>query len=118
MENSPDPSLQTKNSRWQRLRTGIKRILPYVISAAGAFAAFLIFYWLAIRPRELTGEYVNESIASAMASATPAPAYSAQVYKIIQPSLVLIQTRSPHPGQKDDFGLGSGVLIDQTGSIL
>ncbi len=118
MENPTDPSLQSKNKRWQRLRTGVRNVLPYVISAAGAFMAFLLFYWLAIRPHELTGEYVNESIASAMASATPAPAYSAQVYKIIQPSLVLIQTRSPHKGQKDDFGLGSGVVVDQTGSIL
>lgn len=118
MEKPPDPSLQPIKNRWQRLRTGIKRSLPFVLSAAAAFAAFLLFYWLAIRPHELTGEYVSESITSAMASATPAPAYSAQVYKIIQPSLVLIQTRSPHEGQKDDFGLGSGVVVDETGSIL
>lgn len=118
MENPPDPNLQSLKNRWMRLRAGIRRVLPFLLSAAGAFAAFLIFYWLAIRPRELTGEFVNETIASAMASATPAPAYSAQVYKIIQPSLVLIQTRNPHEGQQDDFGLGSGVVIDQNGTIL
>ncbi len=118
MEKTPDPSLSKLKNRLQRLRAGVRRVLPYALTAVVAFAAFLIFYWLAIRPRELTGEYVSETIASAMASATPAPAYSAQVYKIIQPSLVLIQTRSPHEGQEDDFGLGSGVVVDQNASIL
>ncbi len=118
MDQLPDSNLQKFKIRWQRLRAFVRRVLPYFLSAVGAFAAFLIFYTLAIRPHELTSQQVSDSIAQAMASATPAPAYSAQVYKIIQPSLVLIQTRSPHEGQKDDFGLGSGVVIDQTGSIL
>jgi S1-C subfamily serine protease len=118
MDQPPESSLPSIKSRWQQFRARLGRLLPFFLTALFAFAAFMVFYWLAIRPRELTGEYVSETIARAMASATPAPAYSAQVYKIIQPSLVLIQTRSPHEGQDDDFGLGSGVVIDQAGSIL
>lgn len=118
MENLPEPNQPKFRTFLVRLRTGLRRALPFVLSAVGAFAAFLLFYWLAIRPAQLTGEYVDVTIANAMASATPAPAYSAQVYRIIQPSLVLIQTNTPHTAQKDDFGLGSGVIVDPTGAIL
>ena len=56
--------------------------------------------------------------ASAMASATPPPAYSAQVYQVIRPSLVLIQVEEKHKDAKSDFGLGSGVVVDSFGNIL
>ncbi len=61
---------------------------------------------------------VNDSVASAMASATPPPAYSAQVYQAIRPSLVLIQVEEKHKNAKSDFGLGSGVVADSFGNIL
>jgi S1-C subfamily serine protease len=118
MEQNPEPGPQKKQRRLQRLGLHFRRIFPYFLSAAAAFGAFLLFYVLAIRPRELTGGYVSEAIAQAMASATPAPAYSAQVYKQIQPSLVLVETRTSHAGSSDDRGLGSGVVISKDGSIL
>ena len=53
-----------------------------------------------------------------MASATPAPAYSAQVFRIIQPSLVLIQTKSRDAAGDEKDKLGSGVVISDQGDIL
>jgi S1-C subfamily serine protease len=53
-----------------------------------------------------------------MASATPPPAYSEIVYQIIQPSLVLIQTKGTGADGKTESGLGSGVIIDDSGDIL
>jgi S1-C subfamily serine protease len=53
-----------------------------------------------------------------MASATPPPAFSANVYQIIRPSLVLIQVEEKHKNAKSDFGLGSGVVVDTFGNIL
>jgi S1-C subfamily serine protease len=61
---------------------------------------------------------VNETIAQAMASATPAPAVSSLVYQAIQPSLVLIQTKSQSQSGEDEDGIGSGVVIDDQGDVL
>ena len=61
---------------------------------------------------------MNDSISSAMASATPEPAYSSLVYQAIQPSLVLIQVEEKHKNAKSDYGLGSGVVVDAFGNIL
>lgn len=63
----------------------------------------------------MTTGQVNDVVAQALASATPLPAYSAQVYRAIQPSLVLIETGTEAGG---DHGLGTGVIIDNVGDIL
>ncbi|MGA7195384.1 MAG: trypsin-like peptidase domain-containing protein, partial [Anaerolineales bacterium] len=52
------------------------------------------------------------------ASATPPPAYSEQVFQVIQPSLVLIQTKSTDQSGNVEDSLGSGVVIDNGGDVL
>jgi len=61
---------------------------------------------------------VKDTVAQAMASATPPPAYSDRVYHIIRPALVLIQTQTPDASGEDEHGLGSGVVINDSGNIL
>jgi S1-C subfamily serine protease len=61
---------------------------------------------------------VNDAVAQALASATPEPAYSSRVFQVIRPSLVLIQTESHDAKGEDGYGLGSGTVIDDNGSIL
>lgn len=97
-----------------RLRSG----LPFGSGILAAFVAFLLYNLLFIKPTQLTVSDVNDSVANAMASATPAPAYSANVYQIIRPSLVLIQVEEKHRNAKSDHGLGSGVVVDAFGNIL
>jgi S1-C subfamily serine protease len=63
-------------------------------------------------------EEIDESIVQAMASATPPPAYSAQVYQAILPSLVFIKTQGENPGEEEGVGVGSGVVINDQGDIL
>ena len=82
------------------------------------FLALLLYNAVVPPPRPLTAKEVNAVVAQAMASATPPPAYSQRVYQIIQPSLVLIQTKAPGADGKTDNGLGSGVIIDDAGDIL
>lgn len=53
-----------------------------------------------------------------MASATPPPAYSAQVYQIILPSLVYIQAQDDNVDGEDSYSVGSGVIINEAGAIL
>lgn len=104
--------------RWQQLRGRLRRMVPFASGIAVTLVALLLYNLLAPNPETLTLKDVNNAVASAMASATPAPAYSASVYQAIQPSLVLIQAEGEdaegHPGS----GLGSGVLISADGMIL
>ena len=106
--NEPGPS------RLAQLRRRLKGSIPF---ASGVFAAFLaLFLYNMFYPGiSLNEQQVNQAIANAMASATPRPAYSAQVYQIIQPSLVLIQTEGTTEEEK---GLGTGVIINDFGDIL
>jgi S1-C subfamily serine protease len=83
-----------------------------------AFVALLLYTALVPGPHQITPREVNSAIAQAMASATAPPAYSALVYQIIQPSLVLIQSQAPDANGKPEDGLGSGVIVDDNGDIL
>ncbi|OGO38563.1 MAG: hypothetical protein A2W35_16050 [Chloroflexi bacterium RBG_16_57_11] len=85
---------------------------------AAALLGLLIYSLLKPAPEPLTLKQVNAAVAEAMASATPAPAYSAQVFQVIQPSLVLIQSSGPDQDGKQTDGLGSGVVISEQGEIL
>jgi S1-C subfamily serine protease len=116
-----EPSV-SKTEIWKgRIRgvlTRLRRGLPFGSGVLAALLAFLLYNLLFIKPNQLTVSAVNDSIASAMASATPPSAFSADVYQIIQPSLVLIQVEEKHENAKSDFGLGSGVVVDSFGNIL
>jgi len=116
-----EPSV-SQSELWRgRLRgilTRLRRGVPFGSGVLAAFLAFLLYNLLFIQPNQLTVTDVNDFIASAMASATPEPAYSSLVYQAIQPSLVLIQVEEKHKDTKSDFGLGSGVVVDAFGNIL
>jgi S1-C subfamily serine protease len=116
-----EPSV-SKSEKWQgRLRglqTRLRSGLPFGSGILAAFLAFLLYNLILIKPNQLTVSDVNDSVASAMASATPPSAYSATVYQIIRPSLVLIQVEERHENANSDFGLGSGVVVDSFGNIL
>ncbi len=122
-EDAPVPA------RWVQWRDRVRdRLLPYraravrvVLFAAGVVAAFLailLYQALVPGPHLITPNEVNTSIAHALESVTPAPAFSERVYQIVQPSLVLIQVHAPGTDGKDEQALGSGVIINDQGAIL
>ncbi len=101
------------------------RLRPAVPFVFGVVAAFLgLFLYNIVKPpaQPLTVKQVSTVVAEAMASATPPPAYSSQVYQVIQPSLVLIQTNGRGLGkgiaEGETHALGSGVVISDQGAIL
>lgn len=102
-------------SRMARVRNRLKVGIPFV---SGILAAFLgLFLYNFLFPRnQLSEQEVNLAIASALASATPRPAYSAEVYQVIHPSLILIQTE--RSGETREKGLGTGVIINDFGDII
>jgi S1-C subfamily serine protease len=102
---------------FQRLSGGLRKTAPFAGGVLAAFLALWLYGILAPAPQPLTAEEVSRVVDEAMASATPAPAFSAQVYQVIQPSLVLIQSEREDHG-KTENGLGSGVVISDQGQIL
>jgi len=113
----------SQSALWQdrrkRARALVRRGLPFVSGMLAAFIALLVYSLLNPPPRQMTQKDVDASVAKAMASATAPPPYSALVFQVIQPSLVLIQSHVlESTGLAADDGLGTGVIINDAGDIL
>jgi len=117
-EGSTAPRTVAWRDVWRRLITRLRHWVPFALGVAATLVALILYNALNPPAEPLTMEEIDSAVAQAMASATPAPAYSAQVYRAIQPSLVLIVTDGADGGDTDDHGLGSGVLISDEGEIL
>ncbi len=116
--NEPTLSGREKNrERLKVLRTRVQGMFPFLSGVLAALLALMIYNTFSPNT-QLTQKDVSTVVASALASATPRPAYSAQVYQIIQPSLLLIQTETKEASGKVDHSLGSGVIINDRGDIL
>src|SRR5512146_152169 len=94
MDDLPTKRSELWRGRLRRLRSGARKSAPFLAGVLAAFAAILLYNLLFPPPPPLTASDVNKTVAQAMASATPAPAYSELVYEVIQPSLVLIQSQA------------------------
>lgn len=101
--------------RLARLKSQLRRGLPFVSGVVAALVALLVYSIVFPEPVPLTTRQVNESIAQAMASATPRASFAAEVYQVIAPSFVLIQVEGR---AKEEASLGSGVVVNDQGDIL
>jgi S1-C subfamily serine protease len=115
---APNSGAISRRHRWQFLQIARKRVLPFLTGALATFLAFLLYSRLFPAPQPLSLQEVNTAVNQALASATPPPAYSAQVYRAIQPSLVLIQAKVLNADGEPGSGLGSGVVISDQADIL
>jgi S1-C subfamily serine protease len=118
MDNQPQSRSEYWRNQLQRIRQWIKRAAPFAAGVLAALFALLLYNILLPAPKPMSARDVKNSIVQVLASATPVPTFSSKVYQIIQPSLVLIETKTTHESAHDDFGLGSGVVIDEKGDIL
>src|SRR5262245_47993643 len=119
MNEPPAPRFEKWRRRWQQTRKIVRRALPFASGVLAAFLAILLYTLVVPAPHQLTQTEVNDTVAQAMASATPAPAYSALVYRVIRPSLVIVQSTAPSgSGFAADEGVGSGVIVNDSGDIL
>jgi S1-C subfamily serine protease len=96
----------------------VRKALPFVSGVVAAFLALAAYNALYPGPAPLTTRDVKDTLAQVMASATAPPANSALVYQVIQPSVVLIQTKGADVNGKNNGGLGSGVIVNDSGAIL
>ena len=118
MGEPPVLDTDTLRNRVQRFRQRVRVAFPFISGVLAAFLALFLYNFLFPGTQQLTEEQVNNAIVSVLASATPRPAYSAQVYQVIRPSLVLIQTDFQDQNGHAESGLGSGVIINDQGDIL
>jgi S1-C subfamily serine protease len=117
--NEPSLSVSEKiRQRFTLVRERLRRTLPFLSGVLAALLALFLYNYLFPGTRPLTQSEVNAAISSAMASATPRAAFSADVYQIIQPSLVWIESDSAGENDRSQTALGTGVIVDQTGTIL
>jgi len=113
MNEPSDPHKNNLRSRLGRLRERTRGVFPFASGVLAMLLALTLYHYL-FPATQITQRDVSTAIAKAMASATPRPAFSTEVYQIIQPSLILIQVDEEGGGK----GLGSGVIIDNAGDIL
>jgi S1-C subfamily serine protease len=92
--------------------------MPFAAGILAAFIAISLYGALFPAPRQLTPTDVHDSVAEALASQTPGPAFSELVYADVRPSLVLIESESTDAQAKPQHGLGTGVVVDAAGDIL
>ena len=115
-----EPSLSGRDQFRRRLSglgTRLHGLVPFLSGVLAALLALLIYN--AFSPgTQLTQTDVDQAVSSALASATPRPPNSVFVYRVIQPSLVLIETDSQNNDGELSQGLGSGVIINDRGEIL
>ncbi len=116
-EPSASPS-ELWRQRLKRLGARVRSVAPFASGVLAALVALLLYNALVPGPHQLTTREVSDTVAQALASATPPPAYSALVYQVVRPSLVLIETQGRDANGKAQQGLGSGVVIDDQGHIL
>lgn len=96
------------------------RLAPFATGAVVALLAVVFVGVLFPGPPRLTKEDVDARLSEALASVTPAPAFSELVYQAVRPSLVLIEIERPEAGGavQPDSGIGSGVVVNLAGDIL
>jgi S1-C subfamily serine protease len=118
MSDLPFDSQEPKKERFQSFRAGVKKSVPFASGVLAALAALLLYNVLTPQPHQLTTLEIRDTVAQTLASATPPPAFSTGVYQAIQPSLVLIQSKTQDENGDPHGGLGSGVVIDMAGDVL
>ena len=120
-DREPAPAIHSNGlqDRWQRLRGRLKGIAVFALGVSAALLAIMLYNALGSGPETLTTSQVEQTVEETLASATPPPAISAQVYQTILPSLVIVQVQSANVEEdKPGFGIGSGVIINSNGAIL
>src|SRR5262245_10185268 len=119
---TPEPGSDTPATprRGSRTAARLRRLGPFFAGAGAMLLVVLLIVVLSPKPVPLTQADVKQSIADALASMTPAPAFSEQAYAAVRPSLVLIETTGAKVnGDADgEGGLGSGVVVSEAGDIL
>jgi len=115
----PRPSLfEVWQHRIQLFGARWRNVIMVVMGALLAFAMVLVYDSTKPPPQNLTQQDIDDAVSRTMASATPPPAIASQVYAYVRPSLVRIEATNDDPDPKKRTSIGTGVIFDDTGTIL
>jgi S1-C subfamily serine protease len=92
--------------------------VPFALGVAATLIAIVLYVALNSGPDQFTVSEMEDAVAQVLASITPAPAFSAQTYQLILPSLVIIETERAGNEGEDQYGVGAGVIINRRADIL
>jgi len=90
----------------------------FVAGIGACLVAVLLLAAVSPPPPPLTERDVRAAVDRAIASQVPGPAFSALVYQVITPSLVLVRTDRFDAQDQRGVGLGSAVVVSAEGHIL
>jgi len=99
------------------LRATGKYLWPLAAILISGIIGVILYVKLFPAPIPPSQNEIDENIRNIMASSTPPPAFSAQVYHVILPSIVYIESQSREEGQ-NGIKVGTGVIINGAGDIL
>lgn len=115
MQNSkPHEIIENQRIQWKQVR----KLWPLAVAVGFAFLGVLFYNWLFPKPIPQSEGEILESISQMMASATPKASYSSMVYQYILPSVVYIESELTNNHQEQGIGIGTGVVINESGDIL
>lgn len=104
--------------RAEALRSLLARHEGILPLAAGALGALLLVHLLGPKPQPVTQKQIHDEVLSTLDSLPPRPAPAAIAYGIIAPSVVRVTALGLDRGEETELGLGTGVVVDESGAIL
>lgn len=113
-EPGPEPMPAVKRGRKRVWRALAGSLVPLALAFLGSFGAVYLLRTFDEESGPGVQAEVAPAVATAFADLLDRPAVSAEVYQLILPSLVFITTGD----DGESGGLGTGVIINQDGSIL
>ena len=105
----------------QRLGHFYTRFQRFFLISAGiliSLAAMAVYDMTKPPPQHLTQRDIDAAVERTLAKATPKPSYQSQAYETIRPSVVRVQALIRKPGGRAEGAIGTGVVIDDKGTIL
>lgn len=116
----PEPEVP---SRLESLRKRVARfyhhfqfIFLILLVAIVAFGVVFGYDRTKSPPQRLTQRDIDNAVTRTLKSLPPEPSFASVVYEIIRPSLVRVEVSGG--GDKNADGLGTGVVVDDKGTIL
>ena len=99
-------------------RGAARRSAPFLGGILVAFLAIAFYGALNPPPPPVTPQDVRNAVASALASQVPAPPNGELAYAAVRPALVVIETNEARTDGKPGHGIGSGVIVTDSGAVL
>jgi S1-C subfamily serine protease len=99
---------------YNRFKPGIYMMAGILIMLAGVF----IYSLINPAPQPLTQKDIDKAVEHSLDTLPPKPSFASEAYHVILPSVVRITANIYKPDNKLGDSLGTGVVIDQKGTIV